>query len=147
METLTLPCVKTECETKSPMRVAVINNNDGWVKCLLNLYKGCNDIELFIFNYPIDIDQFRTGYDVILVDLLLGGMNGANVVSNLFRKGIKGKMLVLVDSYDPRIKDFSSCISKKEIEEDPNVIFSKCNKIDLVDQAVETVMLLQWIKP
>ena len=144
---LTQSVTETEVAVLSPVRkIAVIDSDENWLGHVVRLFSNHKHIRVYPYKYPIDVEKFRKGYDVIMVSLKLGGLNGANVVSNLFRICTEAKMMILVDGADERTKEFKSCMSRDELEKNPASVFERCDKIGHVDQAIETVMMLQWNK-
>jgi FixJ family two-component response regulator len=129
----------------SGKKIAIMDNDQEWIGQAIKACKRTGIDKVDGYLYPNNYDKFIMNapkYDILLVDLYLGGTNGANVVKALFRKAISSKLIVVSGIDDDKIKDFSFFINKNDFLKNPESILRMGGS--KVEQAIETVMLLRW---
>jgi len=136
--------------TNKKWRVGSIDDSVTWLKYLSKLYERYSNVELDTYHYPEDNDKFNQNAhnsDILLVDLFLGGTNGANVIRNLFKDNVEAKMIILTAYENPDIcyDRLSIYLKKHDLIANPDIIF-EANKSSDIDIAVESVYLAKAIK-
>ena len=132
--------------SRKDTNIAALDTDPDWLLGVHKTYSAMPHVNMHVYSYPKDKAKFLGScnkYDILMVDHVLGGDNGANIVIQLFEEGFMGKTVILSDKYNKEYSGFSYYKNKQDILTNPQTIL-ELNGTS-VDQAVEAVFLLNTI--